>query len=58
LLEHFIARDWLRREAQPLHATQRNGSHRVLRLTPAGQRELLPRLTLHAVQQTADADGF
>jgi DNA-binding transcriptional ArsR family regulator len=46
LLDHFIARDWLRRaNAQRLPAgTEGHGNHRVLTLTPTGRRELLPLL--------------
>jgi DNA-binding transcriptional ArsR family regulator len=49
LLDHFIDRHWLRRSARPHVAAPGAGSqHRVLTLTPAGQRELLPRLALSA----------
>lgn len=42
LLAHFVERGWLRRrEAERTH-----GGHRVLEVTPAGRRRLLPRLGL------------
>lgn len=41
LLEHFIAAGWLRRRHV---GDTTKGGHRVLEVTPAGQRELLPRL--------------
>jgi hypothetical protein len=42
LLDHFVARGWLRRR----DAAATGGGHRVLEITPTGRRELLPRLDL------------
>jgi DNA-binding transcriptional ArsR family regulator len=43
LFEHFVAAGWLRQRTK---SSNTSGGHRVLDITPSGQRELLPKLTL------------
>lgn len=42
LFEHFVARGWIRKR----RSGTPNGGHRVLEITPAGRRDLLPQLGL------------
>ncbi len=42
LFEHLLARGWVRQRTKSIT----RGGHRVLEVTPAGRRELLPRLML------------
>lgn len=48
ILEHFVAAGWLRRRTG---SAATKGGHRVLEITPAGRRELLPRLGISPTQE-------